>query len=184
MCSSDLGMDVWFNQARNFNFDVSLNNLTRNKFITSITNDQDNNLIIATRENGFWIYDSNSKTHQLFTTSNSELKHNNLRTVFVDSENKYWLGVYFGLQIFKPESKSFKTIPIPEPNNGSVSFLQFGNRIFVGTDGQGVLVFDLDGNLLKQFKAQGINVPMMIQLNESELFFGCYESGLDRKSVV
>ncbi len=172
------GMDVWFNQARNFNFDVSLNNLTRNKFITSIASDQDNNLIIATNENGFWTYDPDSHKHQLFTTSNSELKHNILRTVFVDSENKYWVGVYFGLQIFNPENKSFKTIPIPEPNFGAVSFLQFGNRIFVGTDGQGLLVFDLDGILLKQFKAQGNNVPMMIQLNESELFFGCYESGL------
>ncbi len=174
----DSGLDVWFNQARNFNFDGSLNNLTRNKFITYITNDQDNNLIIATRENGFWIYDPDSKMHKLFTTSNSELKHNNLRTVFVDSENKYWLGIYFGLQIFKPASNSFKTISIPEPNNGSVSFLQFGNRIFVGTDGQGLLVFDLDGNLLKQIKAQGINIPMIIKLNDSELFFGSYGIGL------
>lgn len=174
----DAGIDVWFNQARNFNFDVSLNNLIRNKFITSITSDKDNKLIITTRENGFWTYDTDRKAHQLYTTGNSGLKTNNLRTVFVDSENKYWMGIYFGLQIFNPESKSFKTIPIPEPNNGAVSFLQIGNQIFVGTDRQGLMVFDLAGNLLKQFKDQGLNIPTMIKLNDSELLFGSYGTGI------
>lgn len=88
------------------------------------------------------------------------------------------MGIFFGLQIFNPASKSFKTIPIPEPNNGTVSFLQHGNRIFVGTDRQGLLVFDLAGNLLKQIKAQGINIPMMIKLNDSELLFGSYGTGI------
>ena len=174
----DAGLDVWFNQARNFNFDVSLNNLTKNKFITSIYSDKDDKLIITTRENGFWIYNSHTKTHQLFTKQNSGLKYDNLRTVFVDSENKYWIGIYFGLQIYNSENKTFKTIPIPEPNNGTVSFLQHGNRIFVGTDRQGLLVFDLDGNLLKQFKAQGLNIPALIKLNESELLFGSYGTGI------
>lgn len=174
----DAGLDVWFNQARNFNFDVDLNNLTRDKFTTTIDSDQSNKLIIGTRENGFCVYDPENKTHNSYLKSNSGLKHNNLRAIFVDSENKYWLGIYFGLQIFNPVNKSFTTIPLPEPNNGAVSFTQIDNHIFVGTDGQGLLVFDLNGKLLKQFLAQGNNIPMTLRLNDQELFFGSYGNGL------
>tara|TARA_R110002050_G_scaffold141496_2_gene266677 strand:+ start:7144 stop:11220 length:4077 start_codon:yes stop_codon:yes gene_type:complete len=174
----DAGIDVWFNQSRNFNFDVSLNNLTREKFVSSIDSDKNGNLIIATRENGFWIYNSDGKNSELYTTSDSELKHNNIRKVFVDSENKYWLGTYFHLQIFYPSTGSFRTVPMPEPNNGAVSFIQIGDRIFVGTDGQGLLVFDLEGRLLQQFKGQGMNIPMIIQINNHELLFCSYGNGL------
>lgn len=174
----DAGLDVSFKQARNFNFDVALNNLTRDKFVTTIALDRENKLIIGTRENGFMVYDPENKTHNQYTKTNSQLKHSNLRTIFVDSENKYWLGIYFGLQLFNPVNKSFSTLKIPEPNNGAVTFIQFENRIFVGTDGQGLLVFDLNGKLLKQFVVQGNNIPMVIKISESELLFGSYGQGL------
>jgi ligand-binding sensor domain-containing protein len=174
----DAGIDVWFKQSRNFNFDVSLNNLTRDKFVTSINSDKNGNLVITTRENGFWIYNQETKSSKLYTTGNSELSHNNIRKVLIDSENKYWLGTYSQLQIFYPSTNSFRTVRMPEPNLGAVWFIQEGDRIFVGTDGQGLLVFDLDGNIVKQFLAQGINIPMIIRLNDHEMFFCSYGNGL------
>ncbi len=174
----DAGIDVWFKQTRNFNFDVSLNNLTRDKFVTSINSDKNGNLLITTRENGFWIYTQETKGRKLYTTGNSRLSHNNIRKVFIDSENKYWLGTYSHLQIFYPSTGTFHTVQMPEPNLGAVWFIQTGDKIFVGTDGQGLLVFDLDGNLEAQFLAQGINIPMIIKLNDHELFFCSYGQGL------
>ena len=114
----------------------------------------------------------------VFDKTNSKLGNPNIRTVFVDSENKYWIGIYFGLQIFDPEKKTFKTLPVPEPNSGSVSILQIRDRVFVGTEGQGLLVFDLKGKLLDQFIMQGPTIPKIIQLNDNEILFTSYGYGL------
>ncbi len=174
----DSGLDVCFKQAKNFNFDVPLNKLTQGKFITSITKDLKKNLIIATLENGFFVYNTQIKTYRSYDKTNSKLGQSNIRSVFVDTENKYWIGIYFGLQIFDPEKKTFKSLALPEPNNGTVSIIQMNNRIYVGTDGQGLLVFDLKGNLLNQYLMQGSNIPMIMQLNENELLFISYSYGL------
>ncbi|HWS00528.1 MAG TPA: two-component regulator propeller domain-containing protein, partial [Prolixibacteraceae bacterium] len=174
----DAGLDVSFKQAKNFNFDIYLNKLTQGKFITSITKDLKNNLVVTTRENGLIIYDAENKSHQLLSKMNSGLGHSNLRTVFVDSENKYWIGIYFGLQIYDPQKRTFQTLALPQPNNGAVSILQADDRIYAGTDGQGLLVFDLKGNLLSQHITPGINIPRVIRLNRDELLLVSYNSGL------
>ena len=174
----DAGLDVSYKQAKNFNSDVSLNKLTKGKFITSISKDSKKNLLLATRENGFFVYNTENKKAMVFDKTNSKLGNPNIRTVFVDSENKYWIGIYFGLQIFDPDKKTFKTLPVPEPNNGSVSILQVRDRIFVGSDGQGLLEFDLKGKLLDQFIMQGPTVPKIIQLNDNEILFASYGYGL------
>ena len=174
----DAGLEVSFKQAKNFNFDISLNKLTQGKFITSITKDQERNLVVTTRENVFYCYNPETKSSQYFNISNSKLGHSNLRTIFVDSENKYWIGIYFGLQIYDPQKKIFKTLSLPEPNNGAVAILEVNNRIYVGTDGKGLLVFDLQGNLLSQHTGPGINIPKIIRFNEDELLFISYGIGL------
>ena len=174
----DAGLDVSYKQAKNFNSDVSLNKLTKGKFITSISKDRRKNFLIATRENGFFVYNTENKKSMVFDKTNSKLGNPNIRTVFVDSENKYWIGIYFGLQIFDPDKKTFKTLPVPEPNSGSVSILQMRDRIFVGTEGQGLLEFDLKGKLLDQFIMQGPTIPKIIQLNDNEILFTSYGYGL------
>lgn len=174
----DAGLDVSFKQAKNFNPDVSLNILTKGKFITSISKDHKNNFLLATRENGFLVYNTENKKSTVFDKTNSKLGNPNIRTVFVDSENKYWIGIYFGLQIFDPGKKTFKTLSIPEPNSGPFSILQMRDRVFVGTEGQGLLLFDLKGNLLDQFVMQGPTIPKIIQLNDNEILFTSYGNGL------
>lgn len=174
----DAGLDVSFKQAKNFNFDISLNKLTQGKFVTSITKDQKGKLIITSRENGFFIYDAENKSYELYNKTNSKLGHLNLRTIFVDSDNKYWIGIYYGLQIFDPEKKTFQTLSLPEPNNGAVSIVQIKDRILVGTDGQGLLLFDLKGKLLSQYSKSGINIPMVLKLSEDKLLFISYSIGI------
>ncbi|HWR99965.1 MAG TPA: two-component regulator propeller domain-containing protein, partial [Prolixibacteraceae bacterium] len=174
----DSGLDVCYKQSKNFNDDVYLNKLTQGKFVTSIAKDHHKNFVIATRENGFFIYNTENKSSQVFDKSNSRLGSSNIRTVFVDSENKYWFGIYFGLQIYDPQKGTFLTLPVPEPNNGAVSMIQVKERIFVGTEGQGLLVFDLKGNLLNQYMMQGSTIPKIISLNDHEIMFTSYSNGL------
>jgi signal transduction histidine kinase/ligand-binding sensor domain-containing protein/DNA-binding response OmpR family regulator len=178
MGTFDAGLEVSFKQTKNFNYDVSLNKLTKGKFITSISKDRQKNFIIATRENGFFVYNTEKKSYRIYDKTNSQLGYPNIRSVFADSENKYWIGIYFGLQIFDPDKKSFKTLAVPEPNNGAVSIVQMRDKVFVGTEGQGLLIFDLQGNLLDQFLMQGSTIPRIIQLNENELLFTSYGFGL------
>lgn len=174
----DAGLDVVFEQSRNFNFDVSLNKMTQRKFITSITKDLKGNLLIATRENGFFIYNIASKSYKAYDKSNSQLENPNIRTVMADSENKYWIGSYGGLQIFDTEKRTFKMLAVPKPNFGAVCIIQIQDRVFVGTQGQGILVFDLQGKLLIQFLKQGSTIPKIVQLNDKELLFTSYGSGI------
>ncbi len=178
MGTFDAGLEVSFKQAKNFNFDISLNKLTQGKFITSITKDQKRNLVVTTRENGFYCYNPETKSSEYCNISNSKLGHSNLRTIFVDSENKYWIGIYYGMQIYDPQKKIFKTLSLPEPNNGAVTILEVNSRIYVGTDVKGLLVFDLQGNLLSQHTGPGNNIPKIIRFNDDELLFISYGVGL------
>ena len=172
------GLDVSFNQALNFNYDVSLNKLTQGKFITGITKDKADRFVIATREAGFIIYDPKKESYEVVDQTNSRLNFPYVRSIFVDSENKYWVGHHYGLQIFNPEAREFKKLLVPEPNNGVVSIVQSGDRIFTGTDRQGILVYDIRGNLIRQFLEYGTNIPRIILLNSKELIFVSYMSGL------
>lgn len=177
LATFDAGLDVCFKQAKNFNFDPFLNQMTRNKFITGIAEDRKNKLVVATRENGFYVYDPEKKAYQNFDHQNSQLSYPYIRSIYVDTLNHYWIGHHYGLQLFFPDSKSFKTLPVPEPNNGVVTILQVNNQVFVGTDRQGLLVFDLKGNLIKQIETAGINIPKVIRLNEGNILFSSFEKG-------
>jgi len=177
LASFDAGLDVCFKQAKNFNFDPFLNQLTKNKFITGIAQDKNNKLVIATRENGFYVYDAENKTYQDYNQQNSRLGYPYLRSIYVDSVNHYWIGHHYGLQLFYPETKTFKTLPVPEPNNGVVTILQVNNQVFAGSDRQGLLVFDLDGNLIRQVKTYGDNITKIIRLNHNEILFSSFGIG-------
>lgn len=174
----DSGLDVCYKQSKNFNFDVYLNKLTQGRFVTSIAKDHKSNFVVATREHGFYIYNTENKRSRAFDKTNSQLGSSNIRTVFVDSENKYWLGIYFGLQIYDPLKGTFKSLHVPEPNNGAVSIVQIKERIYVGSEGQGLMIFDLNGNLMNQFLMQGPTIPKIMRLNEHELLFSSYGNGL------
>ena len=177
LASFDAGLDVCFKQAKNFNFDPFLNQLTKNKFITGIAQDKNEKLVIATRENGIYIYDPRNKAFQNFNHENSQLHYPYIRSIYIDSLNHYWIGHHYGLQLFYPETKTFITLPVPEPNNGVVTILQVNKNIFVGTDRQGLLVFGLEGNLIKVIKDYGNNIPRIVKLNGSQILFSSFGSG-------
>lgn len=178
LATFDAGLDVSFKKAKNFNFDPLLNQITRNKFVTSIAQDKSDKLVIATRENGFYVYDAKSKSCQNFNQQNSKLFYPYIRSIYVDTLNHYWIGHHYGLQLFSPESKTFKTLAIPEPNNGVVTILQVNNQIFAGTDRQGLLIFDLNGKLIKHVLNYGLNITKIIRLDRDEILFSSFGDGV------
>ncbi len=174
----DAGLDVYFAHAKSFNYDISLNQLVQKIFVTGIAEDCNRNLIIATNEDGLFFYNPDSKIVEKYGKGNSNLLSDHIRTVYVDSENNYWIGLYDGLQIFNPRKKSFKTLVIPRPNNGAVSVIQKNDRIYAGTDGQGLLVFDLDGALQRRCAEHGLNITKVVEFTDRELLFESYGNGL------
>lgn len=175
--SFDAGLDVSFKQAKNFNFDPFLNQITKNKFITGITQDKNKKLVIATRENGFIVYDAENKTSQNYNQQNSGLSYPYIRSIYVDSINHYWIGHHYGLQLFYPESRIFKTLPVPEPNNGVVTLIQVNRQMFVGSDRQGLLIFDLEGKLVRQIDSYGDNITKIIRIRKDEILFSSFGRG-------
>jgi signal transduction histidine kinase/ligand-binding sensor domain-containing protein/DNA-binding response OmpR family regulator len=178
LATFDAGLDVSYRQARNFNFDPYLNQLTRNRFVTGIAEDKNGRLIIATREDGFYTFNPETKEWKNYNQQNSGLKYPYIRSIYVDSQNKYWIGHHYGLQLFYPGSEHFKTLPVPEPNNGVVTILEMGKFIFAGTDRHGLLVFDVNGELIRQIVEPGINITKIIRLNDYEVIFCSYGVGI------
>ena len=178
LASFDAGLDVSFKHARAFNVDPFLNAITQNKFITGITKDNKSNLVIATTENGFFVYNANKKTNKNYNKTNSQLSYSYIRSIYADSRDHYWIGHHYGLQLFYPEKEMFKNLQVPEPNNGVVSILEMNGKIFAATDRHGVLVFDPEGNLLNIIKEMGSNIPKIIRLNNSNLLVCSFGNGL------
>lgn len=180
----DNGLDVFFKDLKRFNFDQAVNELIKQDFVTEITKDLDNRLLLATRKNGFYIYDQQTNTSELISPSNSGLHYPYIRALAVDQTNRYWIGTDFGLQVFDPSNRSFQTIPIHLPSSSIVTLHQNNGKIFAGSENQGILVFDLAGNLLFRSTIYGINIPRINHLNEMEVFFVGYENGLYAMNIV
>lgn len=178
LASFDAGLDVSFKHARKFNLDVYLNAITYNKFITGITQDKKSNLVIATRENGFFVYNTKKQTYKNYTNTNSKLYYPYIRSIYADSRDHYWIGHHYGLQLFYPEQEMFKNLKVPEPNNGVVSILEMNGKIYAATDRHGILVFDAEGNLLKIVNEMGLNIPKIIRFNNSDLLICSFGIGL------
>ncbi len=183
LATFDAGLDVAFRQAKNFNFDPVLNQLTRNRFITTISKDKSGNLIIGTKEDGFYRYDPQSERQENFNPFNSGLAYPYIRSIFVDSQNHYWIGHHYGLQMYYPEENRFKKLPVPEPNNGTVTLFETDDFVFAGTDRQGFLVFDHHGNLLRQITEIGLNITKIVRLNDHEILFSSFGNGIFRMNT-
>lgn len=183
LATFDAGLDIAFREAKNFNFDPFLNQITQNRFITGISEDKASRLVIATKEDGFFVYDPVTKKQESFTPLNSGLNYPYIRSIFVDSQNHYWIGYHYGLQLFYPTEKKFITLPVPEPNNGVVSLLETGGVILAGTDRQGLIIFDLNGNLIRQITEIGLNITKIIRLTDDEVLLNSFGNGIFRMNT-
>ncbi len=180
--SFDNGIDVHFKQTKIFNTDATLNEVTKNEFITGVARNKDK-LIITTRKEGFILYNLNDKTYKKFTRDNSKLGYPYIRSLLVDSRNQYWIGTNYSLHTLDLNESNFKTLQVPEPNNGIVSLHETNKMIFAGINTQGLLIYDLDGNKLFHSTEYGTNITRIIQLNNSEVFFSSYDHGLYAMNV-
>lgn len=178
LATFDAGIDIIFKNSPKYNFIPQLNNLLRSKFITSIDVSRQNILYVSTREEGFYTFDLKTREIKQFNVSNSRLANPYIRTLYIDNKNRCWIGMHFGLQVLMPDQRTIKNIYIPKPNNGIVSILESEGKFFIGTDQQGLLILDDNGNTVKQVLQYGNNITKIIELNNDELICSSFGYGL------
>ncbi len=178
MGSFDSGIDVYFPRLKRFNFDNDLNKLTRYDFITNILKDHDDHLVITTRKRGFYRYDISERNHKVYTPENSGLRYPHIRSITIDSQNRYWIGMESNLQIFNVNQNSFIDVEIPHPISSITTMHYTNGKVFAGTSHHGIMVFDMNGNVIFRNLIYGQNIPRIMQLNDSQILFISYAQGL------
>ena len=176
--SFDHGVNIAFNDCGNVNYDISLNKITDNKFINSITSDTQNNYYIGSRNDGFFIYNADTKSTRNYNTQNSFLSSDHIRTIFVDSQHKVWVADQRALHIVDQRAKQLKEYYISAANEGMSAFCELEGKVIACSDEQGFFIFDLDGNLIKQELKLGSNISQIIPLNKEELIVASYVNGI------
>ncbi len=168
----DKGLNVYFKQRKAFNFDSNLNNLINNEFITNISEDHLNRLIITTRKSGLFIYDRERQCEALINPSNSNMAYPYLRSLLVDSYNRYWIGSGYYLQIFENTKgllcENVSTSLLYSP---IVCLHQQGNMVFAGTENQGIWVYDMHGDVVFQSDKSGSNITDFAFYSDDEFLF-------------
>lgn len=146
----------------------SLANLSLIDIVNDVEIDKDNKILVGT-SNGLIIKDSQSTT--LYNITNSPLPNNNIFTITVDSNNKYYLGIpNYGVTVF--ENNTWTNYNYQNSFNGiedlNFIFVDKSNNVWIGTDYFGLYMFD----------------GLTWQQNFNNTFDGktCYIMGIDEDS--
>ncbi len=175
----DKGVHIHPKKTKNINFDIGLNSLLYNEFVTCIARDHHDRLIIATRRNGFHVYDSETRGHRIVSTDNSDLAYPYLRSLLVDSYNRYWMGSGYYLQVFEnTENYPYQSLFSLLLYSPIVCLHQQDEMVFAGTESQGLWVFDMQGNVLFHSNTLGGNITDIAKYNDHEILFSSYGLGL------
>lgn len=184
-------------QTLSFRHDSSeLNSLSSN-VISRILIDQQQRLWVGTFGGGLNLYRVKSQDFLHFTskTKNTALTNDTVNALFEDSEGKIWVATENGLNIIRYQEKQWSTQQIFQelgnPNslshNAVLSIIETRNQqIWVGTNGGGISVFDLQGNFIKSIKygdpnsATYVNkfVSSMYLDVSGDIWIGTVDSGL------
>ncbi len=175
----DQGADVSFKRHNNFNFEIQLDNLTNNKFVTCVTTDYNVNYYIGTRSNGLYIYHGGLvRKGEHYNIQNSILVDNHIRSLLIDSKKQLWIGSEKELQLTDLKLNKVKQIDIPLPNQGIVCFCEQDGKIIAGSDGKGFFTLDYGGNILHHELRLGNNITKIIPIGKEEILLSSYGFGL------
>ncbi len=92
--------------------------------VTSMVEDRENNLWIATKQTGVSklnLSTENITTYKYSSLNPKGISSNNIRKIMLDQEGKLWIGSLHGINIYDTASKSFSTIQNEPENPSSLS---------------------------------------------------------------
>ncbi len=134
--------------------------------ITSITEDSSGNLWVGIEGNGLFCITHNkdlsqfASRHYFFSPDSSGISSNSISAVFIDFNGRLWIGSSSGLDLFYPQSNSFKQYKIdtrsrnapPFPADNSVTSITQTkhNHLWLGTP-SGLVDFNIDNGDYRLF---------------------------------
>ncbi|MCJ8321826.1 MAG: hypothetical protein MJK12_19475 [Colwellia sp.] len=123
-----------------------------------------NLLYLATDNNGSYVYDLENK-QIIKHIGGQEVEHEESIDILSLKNNTVWIAKTTGIEIYDPFSDQITKKNIPSRNK-VMSFLEYKNKIFVATKGDGMFVYNLQGDLLSHF-ATTINFIYMTLINDT-----------------
>ncbi|WP_439487956.1 hybrid sensor histidine kinase/response regulator transcription factor [Algoriphagus sp.] len=82
-----------------------------------------NNILWIGSANGIIKYGLESGEYQVFTSDNSNLSHNMVRSIYQDRAGTVWVGTFDGLNYMRVGQKRFSQVSLPVKENGTQSNL-------------------------------------------------------------
>jgi len=185
----EAGIEVSFEQRKNFNFDKVLNKYIDKKFINCIVSDNKDHLYLGTRNYGLVIYNKKSKKIENLTKQNGSFSCNHVQAMFLDSQNKLWIGTEENLYILNTVNRKIDLIYLPFNMSNDLSYLQYGvgynvfcetndGVILAGTGSNGIVKFNLNGTFLSRIEKMGNIINQMIPVENGNFIVNSYGQGI------
>ena len=185
----EAGIDVSFEQRKNFNFDNVLNKYIDKKFVNCIVSDNSDHLYLGTRNYGLVIYNNKTKKIENLTRQSGSFSCNHVQAMFLDSQNKLWIGTEENLYILNTVSMKISLVHPPFSMSNDQSYLQYGigynvfcetsdGIILAGTGSNGIVKFDLNGTYLAHIKKMGNNINQIIPVDNGNFIVNSNGQGI------
>ena len=113
--------------------------------IWKIYRDKKNRIWLCTREGGLVQFDKNKGVLKQFTTGNSDLTTNNIRTVEEGHDGKLWIGTEdHGLFVLNPNTLDIEKVDAVTAKIKSL--YSSGEVLWIGTNGNGLINYNVSKN--------------------------------------
>jgi len=125
---------------------------------------ENNLLYIATNIDGLYIYDLNSKKIINHIDVKKGLSSPEIIDVLPLGDGKIWIANSRNISIYEEATNAITTLNSPNKSK-VVSFVLADNKVFASTLGDGILVFNQQGDLLAQL-SKGQSFTEMLSIND------------------
>ncbi|WP_295799025.1 two-component regulator propeller domain-containing protein [Mucilaginibacter sp.] len=164
--------DLWFGSYAHglFKYDKKTGNFTnwthnasdpsslcRND-VRTIFEDLDDNIWLGTNNGGISVLPKNGTKFINYSTANNALPGNNIRAICEDNTGKIYVGTYGnGLLCFDKQQHKFSAcfsssqLAAFLPSKVIYSLKCFGSKLMIGTESNGLIIYDLESKGIKRF---------------------------------
>jgi ligand-binding sensor domain-containing protein/serine phosphatase RsbU (regulator of sigma subunit) len=149
--TNDLGVSMYDSKTGKFVYPVIVNmNMPNDQLVTAMEIDRENNLWVGSTD-GIVYYEINNRKAERISQYNG-LSGNDISAIFCDSKNTIWVGAK-AKGISYIQHSTIKKFTLPYNFTPKVFCEDKKGQIWVGTEGNGILVFN-DFRLIKQYTNQ------------------------------
>lgn len=112
-----------------------------------------NNLWIGTYTGGLNVMDLTTKRFKYYYSNSSDsttLSSNSIYALYKDTKDNIWVGTMSGINLYNRKSDNFRRVKMH--NETTIDILQKDNQIWFGTNGDGLLSYNLDTEEWKHYR--------------------------------